>query len=82
MSAKLKTSFVHGPKISLFYHELLVVVLEASPGVLLVGEALDGDHGPPVAKVARSLPFLGLRQGGGCGGTIQGKEGIKFCSVA
>ena len=53
MSAKLKTSFVHGPKISLFYHELLVVVLEASPGILLVGEALDGDHGPPVPKVAR-----------------------------
>ena len=29
-----------------------------------------------------SLPFLGLRQGAGCWGTIQGKEGIKFCSVA
>ena len=29
-----------------------------------------------------ALPFLGLRQGGGCGGAIQGKEGIKFCSVA
>ena len=29
-----------------------------------------------------SLPFLGLRQGGGRGGAIQGKEGIKFCSVA
>ena len=29
-----------------------------------------------------SLPFLGLRQGGGCGTAIQGKEGIKFCSVA
>ena len=28
-----------------------------------------------------SLPFLGLRQGGGRGATIQGKEGIKFCSV-
>ena len=26
-----------------------------------------------------SLPFLGLLQGGGA---IQGKEGIKFCSVA
>ena len=29
-----------------------------------------------------SLPFLGLRPGGGRGGAIQGKEGIKFCSVA
>ena len=29
-----------------------------------------------------SLPFLGLRQGGGRGGAIQGKEGIKFCSAA
>ena len=29
-----------------------------------------------------SLPFLGLRQGGGGGGAIQGKEGIKFCNVA
>ena len=29
-----------------------------------------------------SLPFLGLRRGRGRGGAIQGKEGIKFCSVA
>ena len=29
-----------------------------------------------------SLPCLGLCQGGGRGGAIQGKEGIKFCSVA
>ena len=29
-----------------------------------------------------SLPFLGLRQGGWRGGAIQGKEGIKFCSLA
>ena len=29
-----------------------------------------------------SLPFLGLRQGGGRGDAIQGKEGIKFCSAA
>ena len=28
-----------------------------------------------------SRPFLGLRQGGGCGGAIQGKQGIKFCSI-
>ena len=28
------------------------------------------------------LFLLGLRQGGGRGGAIQGKEGIKFCSVA
>ena len=28
------------------------------------------------------LPFLGLRQGGGRGGAIQGKEGVKFYSVA
>ena len=28
-----------------------------------------------------SLPFLGLSRGGGRGGAIQGKEGIKFCSV-
>ena len=37
--------------------------------------------GLPDGKI-RSLPFLGLRQGGGRGGAIQGKEGIKFCSVA
>ena len=29
-----------------------------------------------------SLPFLGLRQGGGRGGAIQGSEGIKFCHLA
>ena len=29
-----------------------------------------------------SPPFLGLRQGGGRGGAIQGKNGINFCSVA
>ena len=29
-----------------------------------------------------SLPFLGLRKGGGRGGAIQGKEGIKFSSEA
>ena len=40
----------------------------------------------PEAKVARwqnlisSFPWI--RQGGGHGGAIQGKEGIKFCSVA
>ena len=33
------------------------------------------------AKIS-SLPFLGLRQGGGRGGAIQGKEGIKFCHLA
>ena len=26
-------------------------------------------------------PLLGLRQGGGRGGAIQGKEGIKFCHL-
>ena len=35
----------------------------------------------PDGKI-RSLSFLGLCQGGGRGGAIQGKEGIKFCSVA
>ena len=30
----------------------------------------------------RSIPFLGLRRGGGHGGTIQGKKGIKFCHLA
>ena len=35
----------------------------------------------PDGKIG-SLPFLGLRQGGGRGGAIQGKEGIQFCSVA
>ena len=35
----------------------------------------------PDGKIG-SLPFLGLHQGGGRGGAIQGKEGIKFCSVA
>ena len=35
-----------------------------------------------LSKVARWQNFLGLRQGGGPGGAIQGKEGIKFCSVA
>ena len=29
-----------------------------------------------------SLPFLGLGQGGGCGGAIKEKEWIHFCSVA
>ena len=29
-----------------------------------------------------SLSFLGLRQDGRCKGAIQGREGIKFCSVA
>ena len=27
-------------------------------------------------------PLLGLRQGGGRGGAIQGEEGIKFCNIA
>ena len=35
-----------------------------------------------VQNLIPSFPFLGLRQGGGRGGAIQGKEGIKFCSVA
>ena len=29
-----------------------------------------------------SHPFIGLCQGGGRGGAIQGKEGIQFCRVA
>ena len=33
--------------------------------------------GLPDGKIG-SLPFLGLRQGGGYGSAIQGKEGIKF----
>ena len=37
--------------------------------------------GLPDGKIL-SLPFLGLCQGGGRAGAIQGKEGIKFCSVA
>ena len=43
---------------------------------------------PPISdevqgcQMAKFDPFLGLRQGGGRGGAIQGKEGIKFCSVA
>ena len=35
-----------------------------------------------IAKFHPFLSFLGLRQGGGRGGAIQGKEGIKFCSAA
>ena len=35
----------------------------------------------PDGKIG-SLPFLGLCKGGGLGGAIQGKEGIKFCSAA
>ena len=34
-----------------------------------------------VNKHSVASSFLGLRQGGGCGGAIQGKEEIKFCSV-
>ena len=35
-------------------------------------------------QMAKFHPFLslGLRQGGGRGGAIQGKEGIKFCHLA
>ena len=32
----------------------------------------------PDGKIG-SRPYLGLRRGGGRGGAIQGKEGIKFC---
>ena len=35
----------------------------------------------PDGKIG-SLPFLGLRRGGGRGGAILGKEGIKFCHLA
>ena len=44
-------------------------------------EVNDTESVLPDGKIG-SLPFLGLRQGGGRGGAIQGKEGIKFCSVA
>ena len=39
-------------------------------------------EGSRLTRLPDALPFLGLRQGGGRGGAIQGKEGIKFCSVA
>ena len=34
-------------------------------------------------QMAKCDPFLSLdcARGGGCGGAIQGKEGIKFCSA-
>ena len=41
------------------------------------------DYGPATLHCkVRSLLFLGFCQVGGQGGTIQGKEGIKFCHLA
>ena len=59
----------------------VMVVLESAREELGVVEVERFPAGLPDGKIG-SLPFLGLRQGGGRGGAIQGKEGIKFCCVA
>ena len=46
-------------------------------GADLCLEGSDKKHRLPDGKIG-SLPFPGLCQGGGRGGAIQGKEGIKF----
>ena len=46
------------------------------------GKGRDWEQGCQSAKFDPFASFLGLCQGGGCGGAIQGKEGIKFCSIA
>ena len=41
-----------------------------------------GTRKPRMRHLLMVARWQNLRQGGGRGGTIQGKEGIKFCSVA
>ena len=69
----------------MMWGRLTVIELPRGKGVVVgpVGEAAVVLLLPwlPDGKIG-SIPFLGLRQGGGHGGAIQGKEGIKFCSAA
>ena len=44
-------------------------------------DELGGTNDNHGCQIAKFDPFLSLDQGGGRGGGIQGKEGIKFCSA-
>ena len=53
----------------------------AVPVVVSLGWAVHPAH--KVARWQNLIPsFLSLRRGGGRGGAIQGKDGIRFCSAA